>query len=120
MQKVSTCALKVQCDEIFDFRFFPGSVSPMTPPAENLPPLIDPVLLILEVHLVLRISPRIFEKSRNEPNFISGASGKIIYDKTLRQKSPDTVPLKSLGDRRSNHSARSHLKVLVCVMTILK
>jgi hypothetical protein len=65
MQKESTCILKGLCHEIFDFRFFHGSVSPLTPVA-NLPPLIDPVLLILEVHLVLRI----FEKSQNDPNVI--------------------------------------------------
>jgi hypothetical protein len=115
MQKESTCVLKGQCHEIFDFRFFHGSVSPLTP-AANLPPLIDPVLLIPKVHLVLLISPRIFEKSQDAPKVIfSGAWGKMIYEKILRQKSRDTVPFKALGARPSNHSARSHLKMLVCV-----
>ncbi len=115
MQKEFTCVLKEQCREMFDFRFFHGSVSLLTP-AENLPPLINPVLLIPEVYLVSRIYPRIFKKSQNDPKVIfSGAWGKMKKWKILRQKSRDTVPLKTFGARPSNHSARSPLKMLVCV-----
>jgi hypothetical protein len=45
----------------------------------NLPPV---------VHLDLRISPRIFEKIRNDPTvmLLSGAWGKVIREKHLKQK----------------------------------
>jgi hypothetical protein len=38
------------------------------------------------VQLVLRISLRIFEKIRNDPTVISGAWGKVIHEKNLKQK----------------------------------
>jgi hypothetical protein len=58
----------------------------------NLPPVsLTPV-----VYLDLRISPRIFEKIRNDPNVtvLSGAWGKVVHEKNLKQKSRDTVPLR--------------------------
>ncbi len=48
----------------------------------NLPPVsLTPV-----VHLDLRISPRIFEKIRNDPNVIIRAWGKVIHEKNLKKK----------------------------------
>jgi hypothetical protein len=48
----------------------------------NLPPVsLTPV-----VHLDLRISPRIFEKIRNDPNVIIRGLGKVIHEKNLKQK----------------------------------
>jgi hypothetical protein len=44
----------------------------------NLPP----VSLTPLVHLDLRISPRIFEKIRNDPNVIIRGLGKVIREKT--------------------------------------
>ncbi len=55
----------------------------------NLPP----VSLIPVVHLDLRISSRIFEKIRNDPNVILGSWGKVIHEKNLKQNSRDTAPL---------------------------
>jgi hypothetical protein len=51
-------------------------------PVTNLPLM----LLTLVVLLDLRISPRIFEKIWNDPNVISGAWGKMIQEKNLKQK----------------------------------
>jgi hypothetical protein len=45
------------------------------------------------VHLDLRISPRIFEKIRNDPNVIFRGLGKVIHEKTRSKKSCDTGPL---------------------------
>jgi hypothetical protein len=52
-----------------------GNLPPvsLTPPVANLPPM----LLTLVVHLDLRISPRIFEKIRNDPNVIIRALGEV-------------------------------------------
>jgi hypothetical protein len=36
--------------------------------------------------LDLRISPRIFEKIRNDPNVIIRGLGKVIHEKNLKQK----------------------------------
>jgi hypothetical protein len=47
---------------------------------------LPPVSLTPVVHLDLRISPRIFEKIRNDPYVISGAWGKVIHEKNLNQK----------------------------------
>ncbi len=69
--------LKGQCHEIFDFWFFSWISFPQAPEYtisqqhkrnwwQNLPP----VSLKLVVHLVLRISPRISEKIRDDPNVI--------------------------------------------------
>ncbi len=62
----------------------------------NLPPLLTtlavlvanlpPVSLIPVVHLDLQISPRIFEKIRNDPNAIIRARGKMIHEKNQKQK----------------------------------
>ncbi len=54
----------------------------------NLPP---PVSLIPVVHLDLRISLRIFNKTVLMG--YSGARGKLIHEKTRSKKSRDTVPL---------------------------
>jgi hypothetical protein len=59
----------------------PGSATPAVPVA-NLPT----VSLIPVVHLNLRISPRIFKKIQNDSNAISGAWGKMIHEKDLKQK----------------------------------
>ncbi len=48
----------------------------------NLPP----VSLTPLVHLDLRISPRIFEKIRNDPNVIIRGLGKVIREKTWSKK----------------------------------
>jgi hypothetical protein len=49
----------------------------------NLPP----VSLIPVVHLDLRISPRIFKKMSYDPIvFFSGAGGKMVHEKNLKQK----------------------------------
>jgi hypothetical protein len=70
---------------------------------QNLPPVslipvanLPPVSLTPVVHLDLQISPRIFEKIRNDPNVISEAWGKVIHEKNLSKKSRDTVPLNLL------------------------
>jgi hypothetical protein len=42
---------------------------------------LSPVSLIPVVHLDLRISPRIFEKIRNDPTVILRACGKMIHEK---------------------------------------
>jgi hypothetical protein len=51
-------------------------------PVANLPP----VLLTPVVHLDLRISPRIFEKIQMILMLLSGAWGKVIHEKNLKQK----------------------------------
>jgi hypothetical protein len=38
------------------------------------------------VHLELRISPRIFEKNRNDPNGILWGLGKVIHEKNQKSK----------------------------------
>jgi hypothetical protein len=63
---------------------------------QNLPPVslipaavLSPLLLtpvanlptVTMMHLDLRISPRIFEKIRNDPMLFSGAWGKVIHEK---------------------------------------
>ncbi len=54
--------------------------------AQGLPPM---------VHLDLRISPRIFEKIRNDPNVIIRGLGEgDSWKKTFSKKSRDTVPLR--------------------------
>ncbi len=60
-----------------------GNLPPvLLTPAANLPPVsLTPV-----VHLDLRISPRIFGKIRNDLMLLSGAWGKVIHEKTLKQK----------------------------------
>ncbi len=55
----------------------PWVVAVQWTPVTNLPPA---------VHLDLRISPRIIEKMRNEPSIISGAWGKMVHEKNLKQK----------------------------------
>jgi hypothetical protein len=45
-----------------------------------------PVSLTPVVHLDLRISPQSFEKIRNDPNLFSEAWGKVIHEKSLKQK----------------------------------
>jgi hypothetical protein len=45
-----------------------------------------PVSLTTVVHLDLRIPPRSFEKIRNDPNVFSEAWGKVIHEKSLKQK----------------------------------
>ncbi len=60
-------------------KFDPGGILPPASliPAANLPPVsltpvanLPPVSLTPVVHLDLRVSPRIFEKIRNDPNVI--------------------------------------------------
>jgi hypothetical protein len=46
---------------------------------------LSPVSLILVVHLHLRISLQIVEKIRDDPT-VSGAWGKMIHEKNLKQK----------------------------------
>ncbi len=57
-------------------------------PVANLPPVsTTQVELVAKfVHLDLRISPRIFKKILNDPTVISGAWGKVIPEKNLKQK----------------------------------
>jgi hypothetical protein len=50
--------------------------------------------LTLVANLELRISPRIFEKIRNDPNGIIRGLGEPDFKKNQKQKSRDTVPLK--------------------------
>ncbi len=59
-------------------------------PVANFPPVsLTPV-----VHLDLRISPRIFEKIRNDTNVIFRGLGEgDLWKKTWSKKSRDTVPL---------------------------
>ncbi len=58
-------------------------------PAANLPPVsLTPV-----VHLDLRISPRTSKKFEMNLMLFSGAWGKVIHEKNLKQKSRDNVPL---------------------------
>ncbi len=56
----------------------------------NLPPvplvLLPPVSLTPVVHLDLRISPRIFKKFEMILMLLSGAWGKVIHEKNLKQK----------------------------------
>jgi hypothetical protein len=59
----------------------------------NLPPVsmtlvanLPPVSTTPVVHLDLRISLRIFEKIRNDPNVIIRGLGKVIHEKNLKQK----------------------------------
>jgi hypothetical protein len=59
----------------------------------NLPPVsltpvanLPPVSLTPVVHLDLRISPRIFEKIEMTLVLFSGAWGKVIHEKNLKQK----------------------------------
>jgi hypothetical protein len=47
---------------------------------------LPPVSLTPEVHLDLRISPRIFEKIRNDPNVIIRGLEEGDYEKNLKQK----------------------------------
>jgi hypothetical protein len=47
-----------------------------------------PVLLIPMVHLHLQISLRIFEKFVMNQMLFSGAWGKMIHEKNLKQKNP--------------------------------
>ncbi len=58
---------------------------------------LPPVSLTPVANLELRISPRIFEKIRNDPNGIlrglGGGGGELIHEKTRSRKSHDTVPL---------------------------
>ncbi len=56
----------------------------------------SPVSLIPVVHLDLRKSPRIFEKIRNDPNFIIRGMGEDDLWKTWSKKSRDTLPLSFL------------------------
>jgi hypothetical protein len=60
-----------------------GNLLPVSlTPVENLPPVsLTPV-----VHLDLRISPRIFEKIHMILMLFSGAWGKMIHEKNLKQK----------------------------------
>jgi hypothetical protein len=51
------------------------------------------VMLTPVANLELRISPRIFEKIRNDPNGIIRGWGKLIHEKNQKQKSRDTVLL---------------------------
>ncbi len=60
------------------------------PPVANLPPMS----FVAVVHLDLRISPQIFEKNRNDPNFIFEGLGEDDSAKILKQKSRDTVSSK--------------------------
>ncbi len=69
-------------------------------PVANLPPvslipaaILPPVSSTPVVHLYLRISPRIFEKIRNDPNVIFRGLGVGDSWKNLKQKIRDTVPL---------------------------
>jgi hypothetical protein len=55
---------------------------------------VPPVSLIPVVHLDLRISPRIFEKFRNDPNVIFRGLGEDDSSKKPEaKKSRDTIPL---------------------------
>jgi hypothetical protein len=54
---------------------------------------LAPMSLIQMVHHDLRKSPRIFQKVRDDTDIFSGACGKMFYEKILKQKSRDTVPL---------------------------
>ncbi len=107
--------LKGQCHEIFDFRFFSWISLPQAPehpirtvlnfvfskirgdfriprPVAKLPP----VTLIPVVHLDLRISPRIFEKIRNDPTVIFRSLWEDdSWKKTWSKKSSDTFPLRT-------------------------
>ncbi len=47
---------------------------------------LSPVSSIPVVHLDLRISPRIFEKIRNDPKFIFRGLGEMIHEKNMKQK----------------------------------
>jgi hypothetical protein len=58
---------------------------------------LPPVLLTPVANLKLRISPRIFEKIRNDPKVHPVAWEKLIHDKKTRsRRSRDTVPLTEL------------------------
>ncbi len=70
------------------------------------------VSLIPVVHLDLPISPRIFEKTRNDPNVIFRAWGKMIFEINLKQKSCDTVPLKGLSHEIDFKNVDQNLKNL--------
>ncbi len=54
---------------------------------------LPPVSLTPVANLELRISPRIFEKIRNDPNGILRGMGELIHEKNRSRKSRDTVPL---------------------------
>ncbi len=61
--------LKGQCHEIFWFWFFSWISIPFKTVSVSLTPVanLPPVSLTPVVHLDLRISPRMFEKNRNDP-----------------------------------------------------
>ncbi len=69
-------------------------------PAANLPPVslipvanLPPVSFIPVVHLDLRISPRIFEKNRNDPNGLLWGWGETDSSKKPEAKNLVTLSL---------------------------
>jgi hypothetical protein len=66
--------------------------------------LFSPVSLTPLTNIHLRLSPRIFEKIRNDPIGYSEARGTLIYEKKLKSKISCQTPFKQsvVGEKYSD------------------